>query len=312
MKKLVIIGSGPAGYTAAIYASRAGLNPVLYTGFEMGIMGGQLMSTTDVDNFPAFPKGISGPDLIIRMSEQAKRFNTKILMEDVVGLDLSTHPFVINGSNTSCKTQALIIATGANAKRLNIDGADKFWQKGVSACAICDGAIPIFRNKNLYVIGGGDTAVEEAMFLTKFASKVFIVHRRDQLRASKFLANKAIEHPKIEVLWDSVIVKIDGEDIVSSVTLQNVISKENTTVNAGGVFFAIGHSPNTKFLNDQVELHDNGYIKVKPGTSQTSIEGVFAAGDVQDFTYRQAITAAGSGCIAALEAERWLTENVKF
>jgi thioredoxin reductase (NADPH) len=303
---VVIIGSGPAGYTAAIYAARADLKPILFTGFELGTMGGQLTTTTDVDNFPAFPEGISGPELVNRMSQQAKRFGTKILMEDVLDVDLSNTPFTIQGSRTQCQARTLIIATGANAKRLDIEGANTLWQKGVSACAVCDGAIPIFRNKELYVIGGGDSAVEEALFLTKFASKVFIVHRRDKLRASKIMADKAIEHPKVEILWNSTIVKIDGDDIVTSVTIQDVISKKYTESPAAGVFFAVGHSPNTQFLKGQLDLHDNGYIKVVPGTTQTSIPGVFAAGDVQDFSYRQAITAAGTGCMAALEAEREL------
>ncbi len=307
--KVVIIGSGPAGYTAAIYAARANLEPVIFEGFFSGPAGGQLMSTTEVENFPGFPEGITGPELMENFRKQALRFNTTIHTDDVERVDLSSRPFKVYGKQASYTAEALIIATGATAKRLDIPGANdgEFWQRGVTACAVCDGAMPIFRDKYLYVIGGGDSAVEEASFLTKFGKKVFIVHRRDELRASKIMQKRAFENPKLDILWDSGITAIEGDSVVRSVTIKNLKTGQETKQDAGGVFFAIGHTPNTAFLGGQVELHDNGYIKVVPGTCKTSIPGVFAAGDVQDFVYRQAITAAGSGCMAALEAEHWLT-----
>ncbi len=306
--KLVIIGSGPAGYTAALYSARANLSPVLYEGFFSGVAGGQLMTTTDVENYPGFPDGVQGPELMHLFRKQAERFGTCYINEDVKSVDLSSHPFKVVGSHTSFEAESIIITTGAEAKRLDIPGTHdgELWQKGVTACAICDGAAPIFRDKELYVIGGGDSAVEEALFLTNYGSQVYIVHRREELRASKIMAERAMKHPKVTILWDSVVTKVEGEKLVESVTIQNVKTKEEKSHEAAGLFFAVGHTPNTKFLNGQLDLHPNGYLKVKPGTVQTSVEGVFAGGDVQDFTYRQAITAAGSGCMAALEAERWL------
>ncbi len=308
-RKLVIVGSGPAGYTAAVYAARANLEPFLYAGFMSGPAGGQLMTTTEVENFPGFPKGIMGPELMDRFREQAERFGTKVVFEDVVSVDLSKRPFVVTGGQTTVAADALIISTGATAKRLDIDGSrdGEFWQKGVTACAVCDGAAPIFRNKPLFVIGGGDSAVEEAVFLTKYASKVYIVHRRDQLRASKIMAERALKHPKIEVLWNSGIDKILGDQVVRSIMLKNFATGEVKQLEAGGVFFAIGHQPNTQFLQGQLLLDAAGYLVVKQGSSATSVDGVFAAGDVQDHVYRQAITAAGSGCMAALDAEKWLS-----
>lgn len=308
--KLLIVGSGPAGYTAAIYAARANLAPVLFEGFYAGVAGGQLMTTTDVENYPGFPEGISGPELVERFRAQALRFGTTILSEDVENIDLSHHPFRVKGPKTHLKADALIIATGATAKRLDIPGArdGEFWQKGVTACAVCDGAAPIFRNRPLFVIGGGDTAMEEALFLTKFGSRVYIVHRRDQFRASKIMQERVLNHPKIEVLWDSAVILVAGDSVVKSVTIENIKTQEKLVREAGGLFFAIGHLPNTAFLNGQLELHPTGYIKVFKGT-RTNVEGVFAAGDVQDHEYRQAITAAGSGCMASLEAERWLVEK---
>ncbi|HRW58959.1 MAG TPA: thioredoxin-disulfide reductase [Chlamydiales bacterium] len=311
MKKtqLVIIGSGPAAYTAAIYAARANIFPIVFEGFMSGIVGGQLMTTTDIENFPGFPEGILGAQLMDRMKKQAIRFQTITLMEDVVSVQLDKYPFVVSGNKTRVETNAIIVATGATARKLNIPGAreGELWQKGVTACAVCDGAAPIFKNKNLFVVGGGDSAVEEALFLTKYGKKVFIVHRRDQLRASKIMVKRAIEHPKIEVLWDSEVIEVKGSAIVEEVVIQNNRSNEIVSHKAGGLFFAIGHVPNVKFLNGQLELLDNGYIKTKEGSMQTSVEGVFAAGDVQDPHYRQAITAAGSGCMAALDVERWLS-----
>lgn len=317
MKKsaqLIIIGSGPAGYTAAIYAARANLNPILFEGFYSGPAGGQLTTTTDVENYPGFPEGISGPELVELFKKQALRFGTQILAEDVKSVDLSRHPFQVVGQEIEYEAESLIIATGATAKRLDIPGGrdGELWQKGVTACAVCDGANPIFRNRPLYVIGGGDSAMEEALFLTRYGSHVYIVHRRDALRASKIMAKRALEHPKIEVLWDSVITSIEGDPIVQRVKIQNLKTHAVTEHEAGGVFFATGHLPNTAFLEGQLTLDENLYITVTPGTCRTNVEGVFAAGDVQDHIYRQAITAAGTGCMAALEAERFLAAREQF
>ncbi len=307
--KLTIIGSGPAGYTAAIYAARANLEPVLFEGFFSGPAGGQLMSTTDVENYPGFPFGITGPELVEHFRKQAARFGTKIISEDVVEVDLQNHPYKVSSSNLSYQTDAIIIATGASANRLDIPGTrdGEFWQRGVTACAVCDGAMPIFRNHPLFVIGGGDSAIEEATYLTKFGSIVYIVHRRNEFRASKIMQKRALEHPKIKILWDSVLTEVTGDTVVRNVTVQNVKTKEISKYCAAGVFFAVGHTPNTKFLKGQVPLLENGYIKVEPGTCKTKIDLVFAAGDVQDHVYRQAITAAGSGCMAAIEVERSLS-----
>jgi thioredoxin reductase (NADPH) len=309
--KVVIIGSGPAGHTAAIYAARANLSPVLYEGFFSGTAGGQLMTTTEVENFPGFPDGISGPHLMEAMRKQSMKFGTKIYSEDVVSVDLSKNPFTVVGSTTTVLAHTIILATGATAKRLDIEGTrdGEFWQRGVTACAVCDGAMPIFRNQDLYVIGGGDTAVEEAIFLTKYGKKVFIVHRRDQLRASKIMTERALNHPKIEILWDHVITKVEGDQVVRFVTLENVKTKAAVRHPAGGVFFAIGHTPNTAFLSGQVETLENGYIKIQGKGCATNVPGVFSAGDIHDFRYRQAITAAGSGCMAALDVEHYLTEK---
>ncbi|MCB1118983.1 MAG: thioredoxin-disulfide reductase, partial [Chlamydiia bacterium] len=284
--------------------------PLLYEGFYEGPAGGQLMTTTEVENYPGFPDGVTGPKLMEMLRNQAKRFGTKILTEDVVKVDLSKRPFAIHGRNHTVTAEAVIIATGATANRLDVPGTrdGEFWQKGVTACAICDGAMPIFRNKKLYVVGGGDSAVEEATYLTKYAEKVYIVHRRDELRASKIMQKRAMEHPKIEILWNSVLTEVKGDDVVRNVVVQNVKTEQKRTLEAGGVFFAVGHTPNTKFLEGQLEMQ-NGYIIVTPGTTTTPIAGVFAAGDVQDHVYRQAVTAAGSGCMAAIEAERWLASE---
>ncbi len=311
-RDLVIIGSGPAGYTAAIYAARANLQPLVFEGFmQGGVPGGQLMTTTEVENFPGFPEGITGPELMEHLKKQAKRFGAECISEDVKNVDLSKQLFTIESSKHQIEARSLIIATGATAKRLDIPGArdGEFWQKGVTACAVCDGAMPIFRNKDLYVVGGGDSAVEEAIFLTKYASHVYMVHRRDTLRASKIMAKRALEHPKLTVLWNAQVKEVKGDHVVGSVVIENVETGALEEREAGGLFFAIGHTPNTSFLNGQVALHDNGYIKVQPGRTTTSIPGVFAAGDVFDYTYRQAVTAAGSGCMAALDAERWLAEQ---
>ncbi|WP_213357755.1 thioredoxin-disulfide reductase [Chlamydiifrater phoenicopteri] len=306
--KIIIIGSGPAGYTAAIYASRALLQPVLFEGFLQGIAGGQLMTTTKVENFPGFPDGVFGADLMTSMKKQAEVYGTKVLPRDVDSVDFSTTPFKIYSGDEVYTCDSCIIATGASAKKLDIPGAKEgeFWQKGVTACAVCDGAAPIFKDKNLFVIGGGDSAAEEAIFLTRYGSRVYLVHRRDSLRASKVMQEKLRNNPKITVLWNSEVVSISGDTVVRSVEIFNNVSKEKKSFDAGGVFFAIGHQPNTAFLRGALELDDQGYILTKPGTTQTSVRGVFAAGDVQDKVYRQAITAAGSGCMAALEAESFL------
>jgi thioredoxin reductase (NADPH) len=306
--KLVIIGSGPAGYTSAIYAARANLEPIVFEGFFSGPAGGQLMTTTEVENFPGFPEGITGPALMDNFRNQALKFGTEMITEDVIECDFSKYPYIVKSSNHEVEALSIIIATGATAQRLFVPGTldGEFWQKGVTACAVCDGAMPIFRNKDLFVFGGGDTAVEEALFLTKYASKVYIVLRRDQFRASKIMTQRALSHPKIEVIYNHVLNKVEGDSVVRSVILEDLKSKELKTMQAGGVFFAIGHKPNVDFLPSELDRHENGYLKVTPGTSQTNVEGVFAAGDVQDHVYRQAITAAGSGCMAALEAERWL------
>lgn len=307
--KLVIIGSGPAGYTAAIYAARANLEPVLFEGYLSGVAGGQLMTTTDVENFPGFPGGIMGPELMEKCRAQAERFGTQIFTEDVTRVQLKGHPFIVEASSRSIEAQAIIIATGATARRLDVPGAreGELWQRGVTACAVCDGAMPIFRDKELYVIGGGDSAVEEAIFLTKYGSKVYLVHRRGELRASKIMAERAQKHPKVEILWHRELAAVEGGECVESVVLRNTESGDEEKRPAAGVFFAIGHTPNTAFLEGQLETDASGYLIVEPGSARTHVEGVFAAGDVQDHVYRQAITAAGSGCMAALDAERWLS-----
>ncbi len=307
--KLIIIGSGPAGYTAAIYSSRAELSPLVLEGAFSFIPGGQLMTTTDVENFPGFPNGIKGPELIVSMRKQAEKFGSQLIQEDVISVDLKNRPFTVITKKSKYSCDALIIATGANARRLYVPGTndDEFWQKGVTACAVCDGASPIFRNKPVFVIGGGDSALEEALFLTKYASQVFIVHRRHKFSASKVMINRALSHEKIEVIWDSVLKMVKGDSLVRSVVLENVITKQEEEMFASGVFFAIGHVPNTEFLSNQIELDEGKYIITKNGSTKTSVEGVFAAGDVQDKNYRQAITAAASGCQAAIDAERWLS-----
>lgn len=307
--KIVIVGSGPAGYTAAIYAARAKMNPILFEGYFSGPPGGQLMTTTDVENYPGFPEGISGPELMENFRKQAIRFGTEVYAEDIEHVDFKHHPFILKSKSHTYHADCVIIATGANAKRLDIPGTrdGEFWQRGVTACAVCDGAMPLFRNKELYVIGGGDSAVEEALFLTKYGSTVHMVHRRDKLRASKIMQERALSHPKLKIIWDSEVISVEGDDVVRSVSIINHKTQKVTKHHAAGVFFAVGHVPNTAFLKDQIALHESGYIKVKPGTCQTSIDLVYAAGDAQDHVYRQAITAAGTGCMAAIEAERALS-----
>ncbi len=307
--KVVIIGSGPAGHTAAIYAARANLNPVMYEGFMAGgvAAGGQLTTTTEVENFPGFPEGIDGTKLTQLFREQSAKYGTTIHTQTITKVDFSKRPFVLWSDDEKIEADAVIIATGATAKRMHVKGEETYWQRGISACAVCDGALPIYRNKELAVIGGGDSAVEEANHLTKFASKVYLVHRRDQLRASQIMQQRALNHPKIEILWNQTVTEAKGENSgLTAITLENTVDKSATELKVGGLFYAIGHVPNTEIFKGQLNLDETGYIITKPGTTQTNVEGVFAAGDVQDKVYRQAITAAGSGCMAALEAERWL------
>ena len=310
-ENVIIIGSGPAGHTAAIYAGRAKLDPLMYEGlFAAGVVaGGQLTTTTEVENYPGFPKGVSGPALMDMMREQSIHCGTRIKTETVDKVDLSSRPFKVFVGQETIEAKSIIIATGATAKRMNLPGEDRLWQRGISACAVCDGALPVFRNKVLVVVGGGDSAGEEATFLTKYASKVVLLVRRDVMRASKAMQERVKNNPKIEILWNTVPLEVEGDKLVAGVKVESTINHQQSTINAGGLFYAIGHLPNTGFLNGQIELDDVGYIKTKPGTTKTSVEGVFACGDVQDKVYRQAVTAAGTGCMAALEAERYLSEH---
>ncbi|GBF37818.1 thioredoxin-disulfide reductase [Leptospira johnsonii] len=307
--KVVIIGSGPAGHTAAIYAARANLNPVMYEGFMAGgiAAGGQLTTTTEVENFPGFPEGIDGTQLTNLFRAQSEKYGTKIITQTITKVDFSKRPFRIWSDDELIEAETVIIATGATAKRMFIPGEDSYWQKGISACAVCDGALPIYRNKELAVVGGGDSAVEEAAHLTKFASKVYLIHRRDSLRASKIMQKRATTHPKIEIIWNTAVEGAQGNgNQLTSLSVKELTTGKTKELPVGGLFYAIGHKPNTEIFEGQLDLDETGYIKTVPGTTRTSVEGVFAAGDVQDKTYRQAITAAGSGCMAALEAERWL------
>ena len=310
MRKLIILGSGPAGLTSAIYAARANLEPLLFEGFQSGGQpGGQLMTTTDVENFPGFPEGIMGPDLMEAMRKQAVRFGTEIVTRDIDRVDFSQKPLRLWSGNQDYQAHALILATGASAKLLDLPSAKVFWQKGVSACATCDGALPPFRNQVMAVVGGGDTAIEEAVFLTRFGSKVALIHRRDQFRASKIMQAKAMNHPKIEVIFDTVVDEVIGTEFVTALKLKNVKTNAISEYPCRALFLAIGHLPNTKFLGGAVGLDDKGYISVRHPTTYTSVAGVFACGDVIDPHYRQAITSAGSGCAAALDAERWLADQ---
>ena len=310
VEHVVIIGSGPAGHTAALYTSRANLKPVMFEGFIAGgIPGGQLMTTTEVENYPGFPEGIQGPELMETFRKQSLRFGTRIVTDDVTNVDVKAKPFTVASSERTVRTHALIIATGATAKRLNLPGERTLWNKGMSACAVCDGALPIFRNKALVVVGGGDSACEESTFLTKFASKVHLIHRRDQLRASKIMQERVFKNPKIEVIWNTVVEDVLGKDVVSAVRLKDVKTNATRELPCGGLFYAIGFTPNTAIFKGQLEMDELGYLITKPDSTITSVPGVFACGDVQDKKYRQAVTAAGSGCMAALEGERWLLDQ---
>ena len=310
VKNVVIVGSGPAGHTAAIYSARANLSPFMFEGYVMGgSAGGQLTTTTEVENYPGFPEGIGGPELMQLFRKQSERFGTEMVQEDVTSADFSQRPFVLKSENREVLAHSVIISTGAIAKRMGVPNEEKMWNNGMSACAVCDGALPMFRNQPLMVIGGGDTAVEEATYLTKFGSLVYMVHRRDELRASKIMQERALKNPKLEIIWDTVLEDAIGEDYLTGARLKNVKTQELREMEVTGLFYAIGHTPNTSIFNGQLDLDDAGYIKVKAGTQETNIEGVFAAGDVHDHKYRQAVTAAGTGCAASLEVERWLAEK---
>lgn len=302
--KLAIIGSGPAGYTAAIYAARAELEPVVVAGLTFG---GQLMLTTDVENFPGFPEGVSGPELMDLFQRQAQRFGARIYMEDATAVDMGVYPFRIATDERRFSADAIVIATGASARWLGLESEQRLLNRGVSACATCDGAL--FRGKEMAVVGGGDTAMEEALFLTRFASTVHVIHRRDQLRASKIMADRVTRHEKIRLVWNSVVDEVVGNDCVTGVRLRHVEKGEITELPVEAVFVAIGHVPNSELFKPWVETNETGYIVVRGRTTRTNVEGVFACGDVMDPSYRQAVTAAGTGCTAALDAERWLASR---
>ena len=313
-KEVVIIGSGPAGLTAAIYTARANLNPLVIEGEPSSTSdqpGGQLMLTTDVENYPGFPTGIMGPELMSNFRSQAERFGAELLTKKVTHVNLLSKPFEVwvgdPSANPDFTADSVIVSTGAKALMLNLPNEIALVGHGISTCATCDGFF--FRDQEIAVIGGGDSAIEEAMFLSRFASKVTIVHRRDQLRASKIMQDRAFSNPKIEFLWNHEVAEYIGDTKLEGLRVQNVIHQSQSILEVSGVFIAIGHTPNTSIFENQLTLHDNGYIKTDSDSSRTNIEGVFACGDVQDFTYRQAITAAGSGCMAAIDAERWLEEQ---
>jgi thioredoxin reductase (NADPH) len=301
-EKLIIIGSGPAGLTAALYAARADLDPLVFEGVAAG---GQLMITTDVENYPGFPDGILGPELMDQFRKQAERFGARMQQVDVTKVDFGSRPLQVKVGGDDYTADAVIVATGATAKWLGIPGEEELTGRGVSACATCDGFF--FRDQELVVVGGGDTAMEEALFLTKFASKVTIVHRRDEFRASKIMAQRVLDHQKVDVLWNTVLTEIHGNTTVEKVTLEDTVTGEKREMAANGVFVAIGHKPNTELFAEELDLDENGYVVKSPdGSTRTDVDGVFAAGDVADHTYRQAVTAAGTGCMAAIDAERWL------
>jgi thioredoxin reductase (NADPH) len=303
-RKLVIVGSGPAGYTAAIYAARSELEPMVVAGLQFG---GQLMLTTEVENYPGFPEGITGPDMMELFQKQAERFGAGILLEDATEVDLSERPFRVKTDSRSFTADAVILATGASARWLGLESETRLQNRGVSACATCDGAL--YRGKPMAVVGGGDTAMEEALFLTRFATKVWVIHRRDALRASKIMQERALANDKIEFVWNAVVEEVIGEEFVTGVRVHDRVTDQRQELPVEALFIAIGHQPNTALFRGQIELDDVGYIVPAPGTSRTSAEGVFACGDAMDPVYRQAVTAAGTGCMAAIDAERWLAEQ---
>lgn len=315
-RRVVIIGSGPAAHTAAIYLSRAEIKPTLYEGMlANGIAaGGQLTTTTEIENFPGFPDAITGSALMDNMRAQSVKFGTEIITETISKLDLSQRPFKLwtewNEDADPITADAIILATGASAKRLGLPGEEEYWQKGISACAVCDGAVPIFRDQPLAVIGGGDSAAEEALFLTKYGSKVYVIVRKDYLRASTIMAKRLAAHPKVEILYDTVSKEAKGDGkLLSALSIENIKTGEKRDLEVKGLFYAIGHTPATSIVEGQVDTDEEGYIKTVPGSTLTSVKGVFAAGDVQDKRYRQAITSAGTGCMAALDAEKLLSEE---
>jgi thioredoxin reductase (NADPH) len=313
-ENVVIIGSGPAAWTAAVYAARAQLNPVVYEGEPSRDMipGGQLMWTTDIENYPGFAEGIGGQELMDAMKEQAVRFGTRVEMENIQSVDFDTYPFVLRPSYSEpIRARSVIVATGARANWLGLEQEERLAHSGggVSACAVCDGALPAFRDQVLAVVGGGDSAMEEATYLTKFAREVVLIHRRDSFRASKVMVDRALANEKIRVEWNTTVADVIGDDFVTGLVLEDTGTGARRELPVGGLFVAIGHTPNTAFLDGQLELHPNGYVKVMAGRTCTSVPGVFAAGDVMDDYYRQAVTAAGTGCMAALEAERWLAHH---
>lgn len=313
-ENVVIIGSGPAAWTAGIYAARANLRPLVIEGVPIGtqLPGGQLMLTTDIENFPGFPEAISGPELMERIKAQAVHHGTRVVSDMVSSVDFSQRPFRVKTDwSGEFMAHTVIIATGAAAKWIGLDSEIRLAQQGggVSACAVCDGAMPFYRNKRLAVVGGGDTAMEEAMYLTKFASEVVVIHRRDTFRASKVMASRVLNHPKVRVVWNAEVSEVLGQEFITGVRLRDTVQGTESELEVGGLFVAIGHTPNTAFLGGQITTSEHGYIKVAPWRTATNIDGVFAAGDVIDDYYRQAITSAGTGCMAALEAERWLAHH---
>ena len=303
-RRVLIVGSGPAGYTAAIYAARAGLEPLMLAGLNFG---GQLMITTEVENFPGYPEGVTGPTMMEELQKQAERFGTEVLFEDATSVDFSSRPFQVSTDRMQYSADCVIVATGASARWLGLDSETRLLNNGVSACATCDGAL--FRNKPMAVVGGGDTAMEEALFLTRFATRVTVVHRRGELRASKVMQERALAHEKIEFAWHSEVDEILGDEFVTGIRLRDARDRSTREIDLEAVFVAIGHQPTTALFEGQLEMDDAAYLKVEAGTTRTSIEGVFACGDVADPHYRQAVTAAGTGCMAAIDAERWLAEQ---